>query len=78
MVGSRTKGKSTVKRYQIPTLFNRVIFKRHVKAIRQVQDEGIGLLLSEIHVIVNSEEDSNLLNEDVMFPNRRVWRQHQI
>ena len=43
-----------------------------------MQDEGIGLLLSEIHVIVNSEEDSNLLNEDVMFPNRRVWRQHQI
>ena len=78
MVGSRTKGKFTVKRYQIPTLFNTVIFKRHVKAIRQVQDEGIGLLLSEIHVIVNSEEDSNLLNEDVMFPNRRVWRQHQI
>ena len=76
MVGSRTKGKFTVKRYQIPTLFNRVIFKRQVKAIRQVQDQWIGLSLSEIHVIVNREEESNLLNEDVMFPNRRVWRQH--
>ena len=72
MVGSRTKGKFTIKRYQIRTLFNRVIFKRHVKAIRQVQDQGRCLSLSEIPVIVNSEEEFNLLNEDVMFPNRRV------
>ena len=65
MGGSKTKGKFTIKRYQIPTLFNRDIFKRHVKAIRSMLDQGRGLLLSEIQVIVNREEESNFLSGDV-------------
>ena len=36
-----------------------------MKAIRQVLDQGRGLSLSEIYVMVNNEEESNLLNEDV-------------
>ena len=64
MKGNKTKGKLTIKRYQSPTLFDRVIFKQHVKAIRGV-DQGRGLSLLEIQVMVNSEEESNLLNEDI-------------
>ena len=65
MKGSKTKGKLTIKSYQIPTLFDRDIFKQHGKAIRAVLDQGRGLSLLEIQVMVNSEEESNLLNEDI-------------
>ena len=36
-----------------------------MKATRAVLDQGRGLSLSEIQVMLNSEEESNLLNEDV-------------
>ena len=65
MEGSKTKGKFTIKRYQIPTLFNRDIFKRPGKAMRPMPDRGKGLSLSEIQIMVNSEEESNLSNKDV-------------
>ena len=65
MEGSKTKGKLTIKRYQIPALFNRDIFKRPVKAMRTMPDRGRGLSLSEIQIMVNGEEESNLLKKDV-------------
>ena len=46
-------------------MFNRDIFKRHVKVIRAVPDQGRGLSLSDIQVMVNGEEESNFLNEDI-------------
>ena len=36
-----------------------------MKAIKTVLDKRIGLTLSEIQVMVNGEEESNLLNKDV-------------
>ena len=65
MEGSKTKGKLTIKRYQIPALFNRDIFKWPVKAMITMPDRGRGLSLSEIQIMVNGEEESNLLNKDV-------------
>ena len=65
MEGSKTKAKFTIDRYQISPLFNRDIFKRHVKAIRALLDQSGSLSLSEIQVMVESEEESNLLNKDV-------------
>ena len=60
MKGSKTKGKFTIKRYQIPIwIFNKDISKWHVKAIRTVLDEGRGLPPLETQVMVNSEEESN-------------------
>ena len=50
MEGSKTKGKFTIKRYQITTLFNRDIFKRPGKAMRPMPDRGKGLSLSEIQI----------------------------
>ena len=64
MEGSKTKAKFTIDRYQISPLFNRDIFKWHVKAIRALLDQGGSLSLSEIQVMVKSEEESNLLNEN--------------
>ena len=64
MEGSKTKAKFTIDRYQILSLFNRDIFKQHVKAIRALLDQGGSLSLSEIQVMVKSEEESNWLNED--------------
>ena len=65
--GSKTKAKFTIDRYQISLLFNRDIFKRHVKAIRALLDQSGSLLSSEIQVKVKSEEESNLLNKDVKY-----------
>ena len=65
MEGRKTKGKFTIKRSQIPTLFNRNIFKRYMEAIRAVLDQVRGLSLSEIQAMINSAEESNMLNEDV-------------
>ena len=52
MEGSKGKGKFTIKRYQIPTLFNRDTFKRQVKEIRTMLDQGRGLSLSEIQFML--------------------------
>ena len=65
MEGSKTKAKFTIDRYQIPPLLNRDIFKWHVKAIRALLDQSGSLSLSEIQVMVESEEEYNLLNKDV-------------
>ena len=65
MEGSKTKAKFTINRYQILSSFNGDIFKWHVKVIRALLDQGGSLSLSEIQVMVKSEEESNLLNEDV-------------
>ena len=62
---SKTKARFTIDRYQILSFFNRDIFKWHVKAIRALLDHGGSLSFSEIKVMVESEEESNLLNEDV-------------
>ena len=67
MEESKGKRKFTIKRYQIPTLFNRDFFKQHVKVIRTVLDQDTGLLLSETQVMVNSEEKANLLNNNVKY-----------
>ena len=64
MEGSKTKAKFTIDRYRILSFFNRDIFERHVKAIRALLDQGGSLSLSEIQVMVKSEEESNWLNED--------------
>ena len=65
MEGSKTKAKFTIDRYQILSLFNRDIFKWHVKAIRALLDQSGSLSLSEIQVMVETEEEHNLLNKDV-------------
>ena len=48
MEESKTKGKFTIKRNQMPTLFNRDIFKLHVKQIRSALDQGRGLSLPDL------------------------------
>ena len=49
----------------VPPLTNRDIFKRHMKTIKTVLNQGRGLSLSEIRDMVNSEENSNLVNKDI-------------
>ena len=65
-INERKQNKRKIHNQKIPTLFNRDVFRRDVKkAIRGVLVQGRGLSLSEIQVMVNSEEESNLLNKDV-------------
>ena len=48
-----------------PIVSKRDIFKHHLGIIRTVIDQGRGLSLSEIFDMINSKEDSNLLNKEV-------------